>query len=566
MLAASAVDPYADAFWQKDLAQLVGLLADSAGPEEVEARELFGDLVRLVSCEPIAALPEEGAVPARELRALVRLELARRIRLGDAAKTAPTLWKDILSPGFFSREFGGKDGSLLVWPIEDEKWPFEAVRAHVRPSSCGGKLQTGVPAELSIATGELLAKIRLWALKEPRLEPAATRLAYHRAVLLYREGRMGDAADAARLIAELDQNGAVFARHARLLRLELGLEPPAGYLALAEEDFGDNQPAVDLRLAYGYHHQGDWLLLRALTAEVRAAKVEVLCGKGTSPLRRDLFYRHAVALERLAMTAELDAALEHLFPACAQVAEPAIDALRSLAVGASAGRPLEGKLVDRLTALGPRHHGYRYVAQYGTRALRRGNLTGSQAAVTWLLGQRDLSAQTRGWALEAEIAFAVQDTRRFDRAISRMFPEDALVYVKQRDREERDRAAVELTQALVTSADGRATTEFRRQLRAQLAVIRDGAALKREGAFNTLLAALDGKPTTLVEKGRQPAAPVAVGEIAVSNAWEVLPPPPVHVEWPEPYSLLAIPPPPESRSGVLRAWFEPAVEVSDAKE
>jgi hypothetical protein len=560
------VDPYADAFWRRDLSQLVGLLADSAGPEEAEARALFGDLVRLVNCEPLPALPDEGGVPARELRLLVRLELARRVRLGESAKTAPTLWRDILSPAFFNRELGDKDGSLLIWPIEEERWPHEEVRARVRPSACGGKLPAGVPAELSIASTELLAKLRLWALQQARLRPSATRLAYHRAVLLYREGRRAEAAEAARLIDQPDESGAAFARHARLLRLELGLEPPAGYLALAEEDFGPNQPAVDLRLAYGYHHQGDWTLLRALTAEIRELPVETLCGKGTSPLRRDLFYRHAVALERLGMTAALDEALDHLFPACARVAEPSTDALRALAVGASAGRPLDPRLAQRLTALGPPQHGHRFVAQYGSRALRRGNLTGAQAAVAWLLEQRDLSAQTRGWALEAEIAFSVQDPRRFDQAVSRMFPREALVYVKQRDREERDRAAVELTQALVTSADDRATSDFRRQLRAQLAVIRDGAALKREASFNVLLGALEGKPVTLVEKGRQPAAPVAVGEIPVSSPWEVLPPPPVHVEWPEPYSLLAIPPPPESASGALRAWFDPAVEVSDAKE
>src|SRR4051812_35291319 len=96
-LAASPADPFAEAVWPGALGLRVALRAEPGDPEEDDARALFGDLVRLVNCEPLPAIPESQPGPTRELRKLVRLERARRVRLGASAATARTLWRDILS-------------------------------------------------------------------------------------------------------------------------------------------------------------------------------------------------------------------------------------------------------------------------------------------------------------------------------------------------------------------------------------------------------------------------------------------------------------------------------------
>src|SRR5262249_3808822 len=160
------------------------------------------------------------------------------------------------------------------------------------------------------------------------------------------------------------------------------------------------------------------------------------------------------------------------------------------------------------------------------------------------------------------------------RAVSAIFPEPSMDPLRPREREERDRAVEELAQALVTVAEDRATDDFRRRLRELLPVLRDRAALRREPAFNALLAALEARPVPLrpgtpgAGRGprKRPTAEVAVGEIPVAVPAEVLPALPVQIDWPEPYSLLAIPPPPGATPAEHGAWFASAVEGDDGTD
>src|SRR6185295_9403221 len=277
-------------------------------------------------------------------------------------------------------------------------------------------------------------------------------------------------------------------KYALLLRLELGVDPPEGYAALYGQSFGANQAAVDERLAYGLHRSGSWALLEKVTAAPRAMAPAALCDKAGSPLPRDLLYRHALAQEKLGATAEVDAVLAQAFPACASLTEPAVDALKDLAITHYARRALDAALEQRLKELDPPGRLARDVQKLGARALLAGNLTTAGMAMGWLITDRTATGRARGWVLEAEIAFALQDGKRFDRAMESIFPRDpALDTLRPREREERDRAVEELAQSLVTAdAEAPAGADFQRRLRAQLPVWRDRAALKREPAFNAL--------------------------------------------------------------------------------
>ncbi|HVE87125.1 MAG TPA: hypothetical protein VND93_29925, partial [Myxococcales bacterium] len=361
-----------------------------------------------------------------------------------------------------------------------------------------------------------------------------------------------------------DLLGPELERYGLLLRLELGVDPPEGYAALFGQPFGANQAAVNERLAYGLHRNGSWELLKKVTAEPRALAPAALCDRAGSPLPRDLLYRHAVAQQKLGATAEVDAVLAQAFPACAYVAEPAVEALKDLAIGHYSRRTLDAALEKRLRELDPPGRLARDVQKLGARALHGGNLPGAQVAMGWLITDRTAAGRARGWVLEAEIAYALQDGKRFDRAVQSIFPDPAIDSLRPQERDERDRAVEELAQALVTTAEDQADADFRKRLHAQIPVWRERAAIKREPAFNALLAALEARPVPLNgDKRKRPTAEVAVGSISVAPPEAVIPPPEVQFDWPEPYSLLAIPPPPGAPRGAdFRAWFG---EGDDAK-
>src|SRR5262249_38141040 len=154
----------------------------------------------------------------------IRLERARRSRLGAGAASSQTLWRDILKPSFFNRALGGgPDGTLLFWPVESEEWSSEALRARVRASGCAAAPGPGKPAEMELASEKLMLDLGRDAAPDPALRPAAARLAYHRGVLLARAGQSEAAKQAAALVTPPELLGPELAKYARLLRLELGV-------------------------------------------------------------------------------------------------------------------------------------------------------------------------------------------------------------------------------------------------------------------------------------------------------------------------------------------------------
>src|SRR5205085_5275897 len=194
-----------DAFWERALAALHRELQENRTGEQ---RELFADLLRLVSCDPLDKLAEPDP-----LRAMVRVEEARR--------GAPdTIWSDVLRDDFFRRTVWNPDArNALLWPDEEERWPGEVLRVGPVPSNCTKAAKGAGP--LPLLTPELL--------KALPPEPAA-RAAYERAILLWRKGSTegASAIEAHRLHPALRPA-------ARFLRLEAKLDPPEGWIALAAE-------------------------------------------------------------------------------------------------------------------------------------------------------------------------------------------------------------------------------------------------------------------------------------------------------------------------------------------
>src|SRR5207248_3291539 len=130
-------------------------------------------------------------------------------------------------------------------------------------------------------------------------------------------------------------------------------------------------------------------------------------------------------------------------------------------------------------------------------------------------------------------------------AVARMFAGER----KRVDRDERDRAAVELFELLAARQAVRPSHAWQKLLEVRAAFVADRVQSRHQAEARRVLAALRELRGRPAEKGSQP---LALGEVAVA-ADEPLPPPPaLQIDWPEPYSLLAIPAP----DGSLRDWFD----------
>ena len=201
---------FAQLFWQRELGLLKReVLEDRTQGEE---RMLFDELISLATCAPLPPLSQPSP-----MRQLVRVEAARRVRLGKAAASSNTIWRDLLRPRFFSFAIDNpKPSKALYWSEEREKWPNETLLVQPPVSLCG-KPPAG-SAEEPI-TDELVRA------QEPG---TAALLAYERAAVQFRAGK-----PVAALALDADQLPKDLRPYGRFLRLESGAEPREGFAALA---------------------------------------------------------------------------------------------------------------------------------------------------------------------------------------------------------------------------------------------------------------------------------------------------------------------------------------------
>jgi hypothetical protein len=461
----------------------------------------LGGLARHVAEEPGAAdslfgdllrLANCEPLPSSDdpLRRLVRAEALRR------ARPANTIWRDILRPGFFRREVVNPVGTL-VWRDDGEPWPGETLV---------------VAAPVSRCATEPLPKGDELALLDVRLDdPAArSRVAYQRAVLLLRKkekARAGEV-DPALLRPELQPWG-------KLLRLETGVDPRDRYAALLEE-WSAAPEQVAVRAAAVLAERRDFAELARITGRVSAPR---------TPAQRYLLALRAVALHALGRDEEALAALEKT-------------PTRELALRILARRPFDGRTRTLLAAFPGAP-----AADLSERALAVGNARTALAAAEELVDGKKLA---RGLALQAEIAFAQRDVPAFDDAVARLFPKERFGRAWQRD--ERDRSAIELFELLAARQASRPDRGWQRLLEARAGKMAAEIHARHRPEAERVLTALRELRGKNAPRGAQM---VALGALPVEPDAPLPAPPEVSFEWPEPFSLLAIP----AADGSLRDWF-----------
>ncbi|WP_434383945.1 hypothetical protein [Melittangium boletus] len=537
-----SANPYADPFWARDLNALVVQLAEPlADAEQGEQRRLYVDLVHFLNCEPLAPAPatEELFGP----RTLLRLEQARRGRLGAAASSAPTLWRDVLAPDFFRRAAPLPQDQALRWPLEDERWNHERLEFRLKPSSCGQP----VPAadELSLLSPQLRTDLR-----ETLEDEAWARLSHHQASRLLVLGQ----ADAAREVARAFDPAALAPEERPLddlLRLALGLLPPSHFERLAREPaLAAYRLPLVVQAAARLAQEGRWEDVLALTASEAAWP-----GADTPPAevapRREIFYRRALAHQALGHREALAQGWVAVFPALAGAQDPLAEALRGLALASLTRGGLGPESLVLLRDLGPAAGLGRRLATLGGLALEQGNTRLALDVSERLLKEPGTPGRARGHTLRAEVALAAGDAAGFTRAIERLLTLRRQDRAATKDLDEVDRIVLALAQSVVTTSADLSEARWRPVLATQLEAMRQGVHSRHDKVFPPLFAALEDRAPQAAAKGKRARAFVAVGQVAVGAPPGMLPPPDFSVAWPEPYSLLALP----RADGTSRAWF-----------
>jgi hypothetical protein len=523
------VATFAQLFWQRELGLLKReLLEDRTAGEE---RMLFDDLLALATCAPLPALTQPSP-----MRQLVRVEAARRVRLGKAAATSRTIWRDLLRPGFFSFALQNPNPSkALYWNDEKEKWPNELLLVEPPVFSCGRP--PAWPGSGNDEPAQLTNALILGLAQQPR---TAALLAYERAALQFRAGKPVEPR-----ALEVEQLPAELRPYWRFLRLEAGADPREGFAALAAEL---PQPIVLDRGAQALYEAGRF-----------ADVVKLTEGK---PPRFSLWMR-ALALSRLGREDELLDALARAF------AMPGSDAgtepMRELALQTLARRAPDREKLAPFAIKGAEEAA---LLALGQRALAAGNVATARAVAQALADDPKARSSAAGLALLGEAAFVAGDAEGLRDAIALLFPEGggfkrgALagpkaprvpVQLRVADRDERDRAVVALAQALAGRAHERPERQWTALLDVTLGRLRDGVHIRYAREIDL---AVEAMRSTVARDFQR----VALGEVKVTNPPQPPPPPKAELELPEPFSLLAIP----VDDGSLRSWFA-SPEVADAR-
>jgi len=491
LLLAVAAGPFAGAFWDRDLGSLTRELLERRGAPQAA---LFEDLVRLCDCETLA--PLQAPDP---LRQLVRIEAARRARLGAKAGSSATIWRDLLRKDFFRRDPGNPSlANALTWPDEEELWTGEIRVVEAPRWRCD---QPAPPPAAQDDTG--LAG----ALRRSGHPEAASRFAYHRASRLLARGEKTLAAEQARAIdpAALGQLG----HWAALLRIQLGADGREEAIALARAWSGPQSlPARALAT--------DHLARQERWGEV-AQLAEGAEGSDRALLQHVRLLRVRALLE---LSRREDAVAAFPRDARSELA-------RDLALEAVAGRALNAASIEVLSALWP--DPAEAFARVAERALFAGALEVARSAAAAIP-----PSATRARIVDAELAFATGNRAGFQASLARLTTAHGS---RTSERLARGRAAAELAGALASLAPAAPALRLEAAASMDALAERYGGSIARELA--TAAAAL---------RTRNAAS---AGVVRISAPLPVPDLPPFQVSWPEPRSLLAIP----DAEGGLRDWF-----------
>ena len=502
--------PFAGHFWARDLGALARDLAES--PDAPQAA-FFGELLRLCDCEPLVRA--EGIDP---LRALLRVEEARRIRLGARAASSRTVWRDVLRPDFFRRDPGNPpEDDALRWPDEEERWTGERLLVAAPRFACGDaakpeKTRAGTlspqparPAGSDQRPADLVA-----ALVAARHFEAASLLAYYEAAALFRAGKIAEAAALSRAIDPAHLGP--LSRWGSLLRIATGADDRSAAIALSRDwKEGEGAAAAQVVAVDALARAGKWTEAVAASDGLPAGPRTPLLAHARLLRVRGLFEigKGAAARDALARDDRGDAA-------------------RDLAVEVLAAGPVDGRSLEVAGALFPD------VSEALLRVARRALLSGSVPVARSALLHLD-PAEPRARALSAELAFAANDATEIAPAFANVLSAPLARHVRG---SARDRAVVELCHSLVELAP-RATPRLRAEAASILLAAREDIGSSAQKAVDAAVAALRTKGAA------------AIGVVPVGSTLPIPDLPPIQLDWPEPRSLLAIP----DEAGGMRDWF-----------
>jgi hypothetical protein len=495
--------PFADHFWVRDLGALARDLAENRDDPQAA---FFGDLLRLCDCEPLGAVADGDP-----LRALLRVEEARRIRLGAGAAKSGTIFRDVLRPDFFRRDPGNPaEADALEWPDEEERWTGERLLVAPPRFACAaaaGKAQ---------APQEKVSRTLVAALLASGHPEAASVLAYYQAVLLLRAEKPTDAAVQAQAI-EPERLGPL-SRWGSLLRIVTGVDDRLGALALARDWEGDGASVARVLAIDAVARAGKWADAVATSEDLPARAPAALLAHARLLRSRALFETGRLAAARSALPLD-----------------DRTDLVRDLAIELLAANPLDAGGLQLASALFPDTSDA--LLRVARRALAIGSLGVARSAATRL----DPS-EPRARALIAEVAFASDDAPETGRALNEVL-EGPLPRGMRRS--SRDRAVAELCRSLVELAP-RASGQLRAEAARILVASREDLGLSAQKAVDSAVAAL------------RVQGAAAIGVVRVGSTLPLPDLPRLQVDWPEPRSLLEIP----DGKGGTRDWFPEATTLA----
>jgi hypothetical protein len=151
LAAAPTVEELRDRFLDRNLVALIEARGrDEDARFDLGRAGLLDDLTRLVRCRTIGPIPVEEDPELTAIRTLVRLERVRLEQLArDGLHTATSLAK-LLDPSTYPTD-ATLPSTVVVWPVEAERWPNERRLERPRPSICpkraGQRRERGADAD-----------------------------------------------------------------------------------------------------------------------------------------------------------------------------------------------------------------------------------------------------------------------------------------------------------------------------------------------------------------------------------------------------------------------------------
>jgi hypothetical protein len=377
-----------DAVWRGDLTTAhVALtrLADRETGRPDTALDYWSELLALLRCEPLAALPQAQAMrkPLRDpwdhLRRLVQIE---RMRLGRGTTPARAA-----SAAAGQTRTGEKEGGIF-WPVEREHWsdelPMPAVVSHCseQPAQVAG-LTSAAASEREVAL------VTNAATTLPSSHPATPVLLVQAAVL---DIARGDAAAAAAPLARLEHlapDAIAPGERARMV-LASGVAALAWPHLTAEELMARGRAALSLQLSSETRRSLSLLLAERLIALGKQDEAVAILGPpphGQDAVGRFIAFRQAEAHARAGRRGELLAeAREVLGRRSRRDAEddPALAAVMDLALRTLLASPVSDETLEVLESLGPPRERLLRAEAFAQLALEAQAFKSAMATFLWL--------------------------------------------------------------------------------------------------------------------------------------------------------------------------------------